>query len=152
MVAPCVIVPAMNLHEALKDARDRLAEAENQQAEIATNIGQYKDEIRGLELALRRHDEGALYGDLVPSKNGWNTIARTEAIQRLLRESDMPLGPAEIARMLAQRGRGDKDNPRYVSAALAYLKNKGVVESSGDSRWILTRTTTRETEERLETS
>jgi repressor of nif and glnA expression len=138
----------MELHQALEDARRRLSLAEKEQAELATQIGDLKDEVRGLELALRHHDASQLFGDLVPIQNGWAEMTRTDAVLRALNEGDAPMGPAEIAHTLRARGR-PQDRASYVSAALAYLKNKGRVVSVGSGRWNLVETP--ETEERLAT-
>lgn len=129
----------MDLEEALRDAEDRLEHAEAERQEITTRIGQLQEEVRGLQLALARH-QGALVAS--PTDNGWKTLARTDAIARVMREFHRPMKPVAIASALTERGR-NTDKPAYVSAALAYLQKQGVVRRF-DEGWMLVATLSEE--------
>jgi hypothetical protein len=133
---------AITVHEALEDARRRLEKAQNSRASLEATIARIHDEVRGLELALMAH--GGEVETEAPSRNGWAGVARTKAVEALLREIG-PLTPSEISRGLRDRGRiGDK--PRYVSAAIAYLKKQGVVQSVGGGKWAVVEDETAEGE------
>jgi hypothetical protein len=128
----------VDLKTALADARERLNEAQQESHALETKITKLHEEVRGLELALAYHG-GVDIEILIPTKNGWTKMSRTGAVEAMLREMG-PLGPSEIARLLRERGR-TKDKPRYVSAAIAYLKKQGVVHSTGYGQWTLSERT-----------
>jgi hypothetical protein len=129
----------VDLEEALRDAEGRLEQAEAERQEITTRIGQLQEEVRGLQLALARH-QGAPVAS--PTDNGWKTLARTDAIARVMREFHRPMKPVAIASALTERGR-NTDKPAYVSAALAYLQKQGVVRRF-DEGWMLVATLSEE--------
>ncbi len=124
----------VDLKQALSDARLRLEQAESEHAELEARIARLHDEVRGLELALAHHGGGEI--EVLTRKTGWGRISRTKAILNLLQEVGRPMGPSEIAAQLRERGRV-KENPRYISASLAYLKNNHVVRSVGNGKWQL---------------
>jgi DNA-binding transcriptional ArsR family regulator len=124
----------MDLRTALEDATERLAEAEKELQVLTAKIGQLRDEKRGLEFALARHEPQT---SGLRAVNEWEIMPRTSAIARLLGQVDGALSPAELAKELSARGRDDRSS--VVSAALAYLKNKGLVESVGHGKWRLVR-------------
>jgi hypothetical protein len=112
-----------------------LEQAEAERQELLARIGQLQEEVRGLELAVARHQGSTLVA--TPRQNGWMGIPRTTAIERIMRELAVPLAPIQIAQALRERGR-TTDKPAYVSAALAYLKTKGTVLRT-DEGWIIAR-------------
>jgi len=122
----------MDLRQALADAEAELAQAEKQVQDLVNLIGRLKDEKRGLELAVARHN-----GHATVDPNEWQVLSRPQAILRLLVEIGEAMSPSEINRQFASRGR--RDQPRLVSAGLNALKNRGQVQSLGNGKWALVR-------------
>ena len=125
---------SLDLHSALEDVRQELASSQARLEKLSAYIESLKVEERGLELALSRHngqlsEETPSVGDAAK----WKGMARTDAILAVLTQAEEPMGPAEIARVLHDRGR---DDPRdHVAAALAYLKRKGRVDHGDVGEW-----------------
>lgn len=67
----------------------------------------------------------------------WRTLPRTDAVAQMMAQQNRPLRPMELSKLLISSGRSD-DSTRNVSAALAYLKKQGRVESASPGYWILT--------------
>lgn len=131
---------AKALEAALADADAVLAEKERQTRLLALEMDGLRLERQGLQLALARHrGEGPTPieppSDTTIGANEWLALSRTEAIERVLAESDEPLSPTEVTAVLHALGRSDPVH--HVGAALSYLRTRARVQSLGRGRWIL---------------
>jgi hypothetical protein len=140
------------LEEVLAETNKELAEVIRRIQGLQKRAEDLKAEKMGLQMALARRvarsqerkervlDTAVAVMDAAVTAHDaftWRSLTRTDAILRLLRETDQSISPTDISKMLRSRGRED-DTPDYVSAALAYLKRNGKVERSGYGKWILT--------------
>jgi hypothetical protein len=142
----------MNLREALADADRGLAEAEARLVEVERQLAQYKDllaeraqltglvaqlrdERRGLQMALARH-EGQPVEPGPPEAEDWTDLTRAQAVTRALIEAGRPMAPAEIAEVLTARGRGDA--PKAISVSLDRLQKRGRVRHGDRGQWMTT--------------
>jgi hypothetical protein len=100
---------------------------------LEREIEELSAEVRGLELAIRRHNGQAALPGL--SGQDWGRLSRIAAVERMLQESQKPLAPSVISQRLQKAGR--KDSAHYVSSALAYLKKRGRARRVGQGRWVL---------------
>ena len=117
------------LRTALSETDDALDAARHDRAELDVRIESLEMERRGLELAIARRNGTA------PDANGdtWRRMARTDAVIKILEESDGPLSPIEVTEQLHRHGRDDRRDP--VAAALAYLKRDNRVRHVGPAQW-----------------
>ena len=126
---------AIDLRNALEVARtereDVLARLHTAEAEVAS----LDTEIKGLELALARHNGGPTPVGPDPVEiRKWKKMARTDAITRIMEEKGEPMSPREITDALLSVGRTDQRNP--VAAALQYLKREQRIHWIGRGQWI----------------
>ncbi len=106
-------------------------------------------EVKGLRLALsrlqRNRDQPEEQRPTEPAEDesmsaevkAWRALSRTDAVERVLAEGGGELHRKEIARRLAEVGRGDTLDA--ISAALAYMARGDAprVEGLGYGRWRL---------------
>ena len=128
----------MEIVEALSDAepeRDILAlERDQFVGELDKKIATIDEEIKGLKLAISRHNgEG---GQIEDVRKDWNTLKRSDAVWDILTTTKRGLSPKDIAALLGEVGRDDE--PLDVSQTLQYLKRRGNVRSLGRGKWIVT--------------
>lgn len=67
-----------------------------------------------------------------------SSMAQTDAVLRVLAESEEPLTPTEVAQRLTERGR--PTNPRNVSATLTRLRSRGLAVTRERGQWTPTGT------------
>ena len=137
------------LSEALADTKAALLNAERDREEILARIERLEEEQLGLRLALARH-RGLPLSDTPPTSRSDKgrldtesateiSLPRTEAILRVLGQTQDPLSPGDIVRRLGAMGRTG-DTAHNVSAALSYLAStKKQVQSLGRGKWVLSR-------------
>ena len=127
----------MDMKAGLADAeqeRDLLAiERERLIAEIDAQIAELDDEIKGLKLAISRHNGEAELSEA--ARKDWASMKRIDAVWEILAVTTRGLSPKAIADRLAEVGRAD--TPTDVSQTLQYMKKKGEVTSRGRGKWVL---------------
>ena len=126
----------VDIRTALELARVERAENEEQKQMIEDRKFALDIEIAGLEMALSRHD-GPLDSPASPSPSEtkeWRALTRTDAVVRVLSESNKPMSPREITNVLLSMGRTDKR--KLVAAAIQYLKQGKRVHSIGYGEWV----------------
>jgi hypothetical protein len=109
-----------------KALRDELAGTEQE-------LNQARRELVVLEGLAERYGFGLQAVDAVPD-NGWSELNRQEASLRAMREIGGPVSLQQIVGHLRGTGRKD-DTVALISAALASLKTKGMVESVRRGVW-----------------
>lgn len=126
---------AIDLSTALELARSEREQAISRLHEAEAEVESLDSEIKGLELALARHN-GVPTSPVPPPAEArkWNRLARTDAITRVLEESGEPMSPKEITDILHAVGRTDKR--KLVAAAIQYLKRENRVHSIGYGQWV----------------
>jgi len=127
---------AVDIRTALELAQSEREKALTRYHEAEADLDSLDTEIRGLELALVRHN-GAPAVEAPPPAEArkWAALTRTDAITRVLDEEGGPMSPKEITDALLARGRSDKR--KLVAAAIQYLKREGRVHSIGYGEWVL---------------
>ncbi len=129
-------MPNVDLRTALEIARSEHDDAESQLHGVEAKLEALTAEIRGLEMALARHNgkRVAPKGPTPTEVREWRGMHRTDAIVRVLTEADKGMSPREITDVLLSVGR--KDGRKLVSAAIQYLKGEGRVHSEGRGQWV----------------
>lgn len=126
------------------DLRREITDLRKRRKEIEEELADRENELRGVNAWLERHspeeDSDPLAGDsgtIPPDARDryWRDLQRTDAVMEALAILNKPSSPTEIQELLHDVGRDDEYN--VVSAALAYLKKKGYVESRGRGAWAL---------------
>lgn len=121
----------MDLEEALDHAKRIARDLMEQRAKLDRSLEDVQMEIDGLQRAVQRHSGRRNNDETATSIRG---LARTDAIEEVLKRAGRPLGPTEITQALNTRGRADRYNA--VSAAVAYLGRTGRVHSVGRAQWV----------------
>jgi multidrug resistance efflux pump len=133
-----------NLRAEIEQKKAERAHAQQQVEACDQHLEEMQAEYQGIESYVRRHrqqdqqeveDEPASEPAGGPA-DGWD-IDRTEAVARVLSESEEPMSPGDIVKALAQVGRDD--SMKDVAAALTHLKlkrHRAMNVSRG--RWIAT--------------
>jgi hypothetical protein len=140
----------MDLVEALADHREKLSQLAEQLTYAQQERAAVEERIRTLEHQLRELEQEeqilrrvAVRYDIEPPRDGplpreveeWQQLTRTDAIMRVLKEAGRPMSPADIAQVLAEKGRDDSGH--YVSAGLAYLKDSHRAHAEGRGQWVV---------------
>jgi hypothetical protein len=125
----------MRVQREINEVSARLQEYQHLQARRMNLLGHLErlnTEYRGLEVAVARRG-----GMEAATEEGddWTTLSRPEAVVRALMESPVPLGPNEIAHVLAGHGR-EGDRPKGVSVALMRLRKRGEVRQVERGSWM----------------
>lgn len=124
------VAKAEGLRKEFEGAALEASQLDQRLGEARRLLSYYRPEKAHLPESEQVDDDRSRNGSDAP----WRPMPRNHAILRLLRETGEPLGPAEIAQMMAERGR-ENDSPNYVSAALANLKKQGKVYSPVFGKW-----------------
>ncbi len=132
MVATMNQVEAVNA--AAEETKKQLDKLLAERADLDEEINHLGRELAGLRGYVERRQEPVKSGTGRP-QIPWADLKRTDAIVEALRILDAPSSPKDVTRFLQSQDREDKY--QLVSAALAYLKNKGVVISEGRGAWVL---------------
>jgi hypothetical protein len=119
------------LEQALAENIQAAEETQKRIRELIDGMNRLREERRGLELALQRYGGGVAKS----GENGWANLTRPEAVLRVMQQVGRPVSPTALAEFLAQLGR--EDGPRFVSAALTGLKQRGKVRQLGRGLWVL---------------
>lgn len=120
---------AETLRELLAETETEIATTRKERDELSNRLDRLEKEREGLRLVLSRHTGTQL------TQPDWRPLTRIAAVEKVLRLAGNPLAPKEITKRLRSTGRDD-EYP-LVSAALAYMKRQGVVESAGYGLWKL---------------
>lgn len=126
------------------DLRREIGDLRKRRKQIEEELADRENELRGVNAWLERHapdddpdsppgDSGAIPPDA--RHRYWRELQRTDAVLEALAILNQPSSPTEIQELLHDVGRDDEYN--VVSAALAYLKKKGHVESRGRAAWVV---------------
>lgn len=125
------------LRQALTDAERELEQVQIDRdealARFTDKAERLKEEIRGLRLAIARHNGHTPPEPEPQEQEDWTGKKRTDAVYEVLLRSHQPLGPSSIAAALKKLGRDDTTH--WVSATLAYLKKNGRVEPKAPGKW-----------------
>ncbi|HVA08562.1 MAG TPA: hypothetical protein VNG12_17650 [Acidimicrobiales bacterium] len=123
----------MDVAEVLKRSRALLLEKRMALDLMVQEVDELVQEVQVLEAVNQRWAEGEAAGDRAP----WSVLGRSDAVHRVLLEA--PEGRAtnaQILQRLQEVGRTD-DTSNYVAAALAHLRDKGLVRQTGRGAWVL---------------
>ncbi len=131
----------VTLKDALRDAEQRLAAAKDESDKFLIEIKERMEglatEIRGLQLAMHRHNGTAPTGATPqPDIIEWRVLRRTIALLTLMATLSTPSSPAALAAMLRKRGRDDE--APVISATLNHLRKQGNVTNHGGGSWVIT--------------
>jgi hypothetical protein len=125
------------------DLRREIGDLRRRRKEIEEQLADRESELLGVNAWLERHapdvDPDSPLGEVgaIPPDardRYWQELQRTDAVLEALLILNRPSSPTEIQELLHDVGRDDEYN--VVSAALAYLKRKGVVESRRRGAWV----------------
>ena len=127
----------VDINTALQDAEADLAKFERSRTRLDEQIKAVKLEIAGLTAARNRyvHGQAERVAAEVSSADEWGDLTRTDAVLKIMATINRPASPTDIAKLLVKMGREENTNP--VAAALAYLHQKGKVESLRRGAWVL---------------
>lgn len=126
----------MELTAAHEDAKNRLAQAEDELIALNGQIDALRLEVKGLEYAVARHHGRRVTAGAVLGSEEWADMPRTRAITRMMARIAEPVSPKVLAERLQKVGR-KADSRDYVAAALNYLQKKGKVRNESYGKWVL---------------
>jgi len=142
-----VSVNDLGLVEALHRAQAELERLRERHAQLQAELAETAQEGARLGAMVKSlQDARAFFGvspeeasplepeeSSVVDEEGWLSLGRGEAVERVLRESSVAMSPKEIVEYLRSKGRDDE--APVVSASLSHLARRNKVFSSQRGQW-----------------